>query len=496
MKFHPEYVETVLAPIFREFRDEFRDYLLDIHYAHLLMLSRTGILSRGEACALAAALGRAESAELGSATFDGNDEDYFFYLERILEEQCGAALAGRLHTARSRNDIDLTLYRLRGRRELAAVAREVCSLRACLLHLCERERDTLIPLHTHSQAAQPSTVAHYLLASLEHLERDFRRLVRALENMNRCPLGSCAITGTGFPIDRELTARLLAFDGPAGNTYGGIAAADYLLEGVSAVVVLLVQIGRVAQDLLFWSSSELQHVRLEDGFVQVSSIMPQKRNPVALEHCRALASRALGGASTIIQMLHNTPFGDIVDAEDPLQPVVSGVLRDSASVLRLLAAALASATFDDVALEAKAGQYWTTLTELADTLVMEQGISFREAHRICSVLVDRSEAGDDLPTAFARAARQVLGRPLPYTPERLLEILSPRNFVAKRRTAGGPAPQPLQAALEESSRRLQTDQVALGRDLSRWDDYRQLLRRAVHSELGEGMVRSSGVPGQ
>jgi argininosuccinate lyase len=148
--------------------------------------------------------------------------------------------------------------------------------------------------HTHTQPAQPSTIAHYLLAVIEQLERDTVRLKSAYASTNRNPLGACAITGTGFPIDRDRTAALLGFAGPTGNTYGSIATVDYLLESVSATSVLLAGLGRVLQDLLLWCTAEFGYLRLSDGFVQGSSIMPQKRNPVGLEHARAIASKALG----------------------------------------------------------------------------------------------------------------------------------------------------------------------------------------------------------
>src|SRR3954469_25514266 len=181
-------------------------------------------------------------------------------------------------------------------------------LRRTLLDLVDAHRETIFAVHTHTQRAQPTSVAHYLLGVIEQLERDAIRLQGAFERTNRNPLGACAITGTGFDIDRQLTSDLLGFDGPTGNTYGSIATVDYLLESTSAASVLLVGLGRFVQDLLLWSTTEFDYVRLGDGFVQSSSIMPQKRNPVALEHARAIGSKALGQAQAILTTVHNTPF--------------------------------------------------------------------------------------------------------------------------------------------------------------------------------------------
>src|SRR4029453_10222622 len=219
--------------------------------------------------------------------------------------------------------------------------------------------------------AQPTTIGHYLHAVVEQLERDATRLRAAYVSTNRNPLGACAITGTGFPIDRARTSELLGFDGPTGNTYGSIATVDYLLESVSATSVLLAGIGRVVQDLLLWCTSEFGYLRLGDEFVQSSSIMPQKRNPVALEHARAIGSKALGQASAIMLSVHNTPFGDIVDTEDDLQPLIASMFHDALRAVTLVAATMRGADFNVERLEAQASEGGTTLTELADHLVRE-----------------------------------------------------------------------------------------------------------------------------
>jgi argininosuccinate lyase len=478
MRFAKDYVDNVLRQNFEDFRSLFLDHLLDIHYAHLVMLNRIGILSPREGRDLADGLDRIAETDLGKVVYDGAFEDVFCLVEEILAGHCGAETAGRLHTARSRNDIDVTLYRLRWRVELAAVQRVGLDLRAVLLEICRREIETLFPLYTHAQAAQPSTVAHYLHAAVEHLERDHGRLSRAISTLNRCPLGSCAVTGTGFPIDRHLTARLLAFDGPTGNTYGSIGAADYVLEGVAAVMVLLNMLGRVVQDLLLWTTSEFRFLRLGDEFVQPSSIMPQKRNPVALEHARALAGRSLGQASAVFQMIHNTPFGDVVDLEDDLQPLVDRTLRDARAAVALTAGALGTATFDRELLARKAGEDWITATDMADFLVAEEGLSFRDAHRVTSEVVRDLEAGSSVsvPEALRSAGRSLLGRDLIRSDEELRRVLSPREFVNRRKTLGGPAPEVLAEALGRSEAQLIEDRRRLEEVAGRFSCYRTDLR--------------------
>jgi argininosuccinate lyase len=290
VRFDPEYVSQVLNENFEDAKTLFLSPLLAIHYAHLVMLAERGIITASDARSIREALDGISVEAIKCTPYDGTCEDLFFYIERILVRACGEDVAGRLHTARSRNDIDMTMYRMRQREFVAALIGSVLALRTCLLDLASRHRMTLFAAHTHTQPAQPTTLAHYLLGVIEQLERDVRRLQAAYVSTNRNPLGSCAITGTGFPIDRHLTSELLGFDGPTGNTYGSIATVDYLLESVSAAAVLLAGLGRVVQDLLLWCTAEFGYLRLADGFVQSSSIMPQKRNPVALEHARAIGS--------------------------------------------------------------------------------------------------------------------------------------------------------------------------------------------------------------
>ena len=458
-RFDPEYVKCVLNDNFEDAKAQLLSPLMAIHYAHLVMLAAQGIVPREEARAIRNALNAVSQDEVRRTPYDGECEDLFFHVERLIAAACGEDVAGRLHTARSRNDIDMTMYRMRQRECILGLLDATLELRRVLLQLAGRHRETIFAVHTHTQRAQPTTVAHYLLAVVEQLERDGSRLTEAYRRTNRNPLGACAITGTGFPIDRDLTAELLGFDGPTCNTYGSIATVDYLLEAASAAAVLLAGHGRVVQDLLLWSTSEFSYLRLGDGFVQSSSIMPQKRNPVALEHARAIGSKALGQSQAIVLSVHNTPFGDIVDTEDDLQPLVFAMFRDATRAVALVAAAMGTAEFDSVRLEARAGDGWTTLTELADTLVRERGLPFRTAHAISGRLIALRQAypEESLAALLVKASAAVLGTPVEYSETALAAILSPRHFVEVRRTYGGPAPEETARAADVSRLKLEDD---------------------------------------
>jgi argininosuccinate lyase len=478
MSFAPEYVRYVLNENFEDAKALFVEPLLAIDYAHLVMLREHDIVSAGDARRIRNALDGVSIDVVRQARYDGTCEDLFFYIRQLVSGALDEDTAGRLHTARSRNDIDMTMYRMRQREFVLGLVKASFELRTALLGIAAAHRHTIFPAHTHTQPAQPTTVAHYLLGMIEQLERDGMRLKAAFLTTNRCPLGACAITGTGFPIDRWTTARLLGFDSPTRNTYGSIATVDYLLESMGATAGLLVGLGRFVQDMLLWCTMEFGYLRLPEGFVQCSSIMPQKRNPVALEHARALGSKALGQALGIFAAIHNTPFGDIVDTEDDLQPLVFSALKDATRAGRLVAAAMAGAEFDVEAMARRAREGWTTVTELADTLVRDHGLPFQRAHAIAGRVVQLATANGAMALSeIVRAASTaVSGQPLEYTDDQLREILSPKHFVSIRKTLGGPSPIETELAIEESRSRFTDDQTWLDERLARLKDAEGELR--------------------
>jgi argininosuccinate lyase len=481
MAFAPEYVRSVLSENFEDAKARFLAPLLAIHHAHLVMLAERGIVSREDARAIRDGLGGIAVEDVRKAAYDGTCEDLFFYVEQLMVAACGEEIAGRLHTARSRNDIDMTMYRMRQREMILALLDASLRLRAAMIDLAERHREDVFAAHTHTQPAQPTTIAHYLLAVVEQLERDAARLRAAYHTTNQSPLGACAITGTGFPIDRRRTAELLGFDAPTGNTYGSIATADYLLESVAAAAVLLVGLGRVVQDFLLWCTTEFGYLRLGDGYVQCSSIMPQKRNPVALEHARAIGSKAVGQATAVFMSVHNTPFGDVVDTEDDLQPLVFSTFKDAIRAVKLVAAAMADARFDCGRMAGRAACGWITMTELADTLTRDHDLPFKASHAIAARLVaectDRPHAA--LSAALREVSVSVLGRAIDYDDATLAGMLSPRHFVEVRDTHGGPAPRETARALTAARAALTSDRAWLEGRLQKLKDAERLLRDAA-----------------
>jgi argininosuccinate lyase len=457
------YAETVLAPNFRDTQRLFLDAMLELHYAHTLMLAKQRIVPLEIARRCIEGLDKLDRHALATVIYDGETEDLFFHIEAQLAAVAGVDNTGYMHIARSRNDIAITLYRMCLRKEILNIVAELASAQSALLSLAREHIDTLMPAYTHTQPAQPITLSHYLLAILELMTRDVRRLQAAWRTANCSPLGACAISTTGFPIDRHYTADLLGFEDLQLNSYGAIAATDYLTEAASAISVSMLNLGRVTQDFLLWCTAEFGFLRLTDAWVQISSIMPQKRNPVAFEHVRIIGSKALAQAGGILTALHNTPFGDINDAEDGLMPMVFGATHDARRALRLFGGIMSGGCEIQVErMRERAQSSFLTVTELADTLVRSEGASFHDAHRLVSSAV-KSLKGKYSPEAMVDAvsagAPGVLGHALRTPREQLIGSLDTAHFVAIRKVPGGPAREPVNAALASAEQNL--DQVLL-----------------------------------
>ena len=449
----PEYKDTVLAPLFEGFKRHHRDHLMAIHHAHGLMLAECCLLKPAELHAILAALHDASAnLDLACLTYTGEHEDYFFWLESELRARLGPDLAGRLHTGRSRNDIDHTIFKMALRTRLLGLLARLETVIATLLDRATTGAATLIVAYTHGQPAQPSTFGHYLGALIEMLLRDATRLLHAVETVDRCSMGAAAITTSGFGLDRARVADLLGFAAVQENAYGCIAAVDYVAEPYAALKLLCLGLGRFVQDLNVWTGFETAHVRVPDAFVQISSIMPQKRNPVPVEHLRLLLSLSAGRADTVLLTLHNTPFTDMNDAEGEVQAAGYEAFDSAERALILFEAFMAAIEIDEAKVRGHIAASCITITEVADSLVREEGVSFHQAHEVASALAQRMiAAGETLATlpmaAFTAAFAAAIGRAPAMDEDRFRVIGTPEYFVAVRTMFGGPAPAALAASL-------------------------------------------------
>ncbi|MBS3949442.1 MAG: argininosuccinate lyase, partial [Peptococcaceae bacterium] len=389
-KFAPNevYVKHVLEPSFNRHRHRFLKPILGIHRAHTLMLGKQKIISLEQTQALLQSLARLDLARYSTRAYDPQFEDLYFMLEHALMEDLGPDVAGNVHIAFSRNDMDATMFRMSLRDDVLGLVSLVLALRGVVTRVAADHSHTVMLAHTHNQQAQPTTLAHYLMAVEQQLNRDTERLLGVLPRLNLSPMGACALAGTGFPIDRDYVAGLLGFNGLVINTYDAVSTADYTAEIVAVLQVLLTGLSRVVCDLMFWVSNEVNALELDRSFVQVSSIMPNKRNPVALEHVRSMLGRALGRAQGVMTAFHNVPYGDINDTADNIQGDVEEILGQTQGALQLLTQILDTARVNTELLRQRSSNSLATATELADMLTRECQLSFRQAHGVVSGFVD------------------------------------------------------------------------------------------------------------
>ncbi len=484
---HPAYSRHVLQPAYADAREHLFQPMLDANRAHTIMLWEQGIIDRACTRELLAALNQVGAEGLAALAYQPGVEDLFFQIENRLVALAGPEVGGNLQLGRSRNDLGQALARMALRPLLLGLTGRLDALRATLLDLARQHLDTVMPGYTHTQPAQPTTFAHYLAGVLSTLERDARRLRSAYKTLNLSPLGAAAFTGSGFPLDREREAALLGFASLLPSSHDSIGASDQMTEAAGSLATLAVNLSRITHDMLFWATRESGAIRIHDSFIQISSIMPQKRNPVVLEHLRARLSRLLGACQTVFNQCQKIPYGDTQDIEDEIWPSIHGALSTADDVLELYEAVFATLEINAGHLLARAAAGFTTATELADMLVREAGLPFRTAHTVVARLVARAYAEGIAPDDIGQplldeVATAVIGRPLGLDDTMVRQALDPVHFVAVRNTLGGAAPEATEALLEQQQKALVADRSWLEMETTRLAAARkQLLHRA--SEL-------------
>ena len=403
--------------------------------AHAAMLGRQGILSAEEAAAIADGLDRiSKEYAAGRLVEDPALEDIHMHVEQRLTELIGP-VAGKLHIARSRNDQVATDFRLFVRTCIDEAVAGIDALEDALLTRAEEHAATVMPGFTHLQSGQPVTVGHHLMAYVAMLARDRSRFTDARARMNESPLGSAALAGTGFPIDREAVAEALGFDRPAANSIDAVSDRDFAVDYLHAAALCSVHLSRLAEEIVLWASQPFGFVKLPDAWSTGSSIMPNKRNPDAAELVRGHSARVIGDLVALLVLLKGLPLAYAKDLQDDKPP-----LFDAHDLLALSLAAMAGMVaelkFVPERMRAAAAAGHATATELADWLA-GQGVPFREAHHIAGRAVAVAEAAgkalDELSLAELQAVDQRIG-------EEVLQLLSVETAVKARRSAGGTAP--------------------------------------------------------
>jgi argininosuccinate lyase len=462
------YAKSVLAPDLDIYKKYFSAPLHAINLAHAAMLAEQGLIEPKDAAVIFEALIRIDQRRSwADQEFDGSFEDLFFLIERELGHEVGEETAGRLHTGRSRNDMEHTMFRLQLRNRLLGLLDKYAEMAERFLARAERGIDETVLLYTHGQPAQVSVLGHYLGAAIEFVLRDMTRILAALEDVNNSPMGAAAITTSGFNLDRDRVAELLGFGGIVENSYGAIANVDYITASYSTIRLGCIHLGRLVQDLITWTSFEVAQIDVPDGFVQISSIMPQKRNPVPLEHLRLKLSLASGGAEQIVQTMHNTPFADMNDSERETQATGFQVFDRLDHALELLGSFVEAMKTNQPSINRRIQKSMATITELADTMVRTEKMGFRAAHHVASNLAReallRGIGFGELPwDLFVETFEGVTGRKPKMDREEMALATSPQHFIAVREMSGGPGPGKLRQSLIGYSSRLNNLKNSLG----------------------------------
>lgn len=481
---HPLYSHHVLQPAYDDAQAYLFEPMLAAHEAHALMLAECNIISQANAAAILQAVAQIRTQGVDAFTYQPGIEDLFFRIEGEIIAQSGADFGGNLQLARSRNDLGQALARMALRDLILSAYGDLLALRQVILRRAEDFVETLMPGYTHTQPAQPVTFAHYLAGVLTFLAKDQARFAAAYVNVNESPLGAAAFTGTGFPIDRQRLAELLGFDTVITSTHHSIGAGDHLTDIGFAVQSLAIGLSRVTKDLLFLATQEAGALHIDDSFIQISSIMPQKRNPVVLEHLRARLSRTIGAAQTIALQCHNIPYGDTQDIEDEILPPVYEAVATLQASVTLYSALFETLSLHEAHLERRAGQGFTTATELADALVREGGLPFRQAHKVVATMVQQAvRAGipsDQLTIEqLQAAAQQVLGEALSFSVEQFERALDPHMFINARQEIGAVAPRATTALLAQLESGLRVDQEWLAAVQNRLRNSTALRQEAI-----------------
>jgi argininosuccinate lyase len=414
--------------------------------AHARMLGAQGIIEQADADTIIAGLEQvAADYEAEGVPGDLALEDIHMATEARLAEKIGP-VAGRLHTARSRNDQVATDFRLWVRDAMDEVGRGLAGLQAALVDRAETFADTIMPGFTHLQSAQPVTLGHHLMAYYEMLRRDRMRLADARVRLNECPLGSAALAGTGFPIDRHATASALGFDAPTANSLDAVSDRDFALDYLMAATQIALHLSRLAEEFIIWASQPFGFVSLPDAYSTGSSIMPQKRNPDAAELVRGHSGRIMGCMTALCVTMKGLPLAYSKDMQDDKPPVF-----EAHDLLGLSIAAMTgmveTVTFRTERMRALAESGFATATDLADWLVREGKVPFREAHHITGRAVKAAEEAGvalaDLPIAALQAIDSRIDA-------RVYDVLTVDASVASRKSHGGTAPDQVRARIAEA----------------------------------------------
>jgi argininosuccinate lyase len=464
----------------------------DVDKAHLVMLSECGIVDRGLAARLVLAINRLIKQNFEPLRNRKQTRGLFFLYEDYLIETEGAMVGGLLQTARSRNDLNATVLKLRLRQPLVKLVRECLKLQAVLLRRAKRFLDVIMPIYTHGQAAMPGTYGHYLAGLAQALSRDIGAVIDAATEIRCCPLGAGVAGGTPLMIDVARTAQLLGFESTAMNSVDAVASRDFVLRVLAATAVYGVTLSRLATDLLQWSTAEFDFLRLPDELVGSSSAMPQKRNPFLLEHIQGRSAAALGAFTTAAAAMHGVHFtNSIATGTEGVKPLWDAI-RNATEISTLMRLVVAGASPNRVAMLHRAEEGFVTATALSNRLMKESNLDFRTAHRLVGELILAStETGKKSIGEAVTSYQWLEGIAVS------MEGLDPTSIAMASEWGGGPAPSSVKNCLDALKRDWSRRAKQIQNQAKCWrvakaklDDATRELQRSVDPMIGDGDTES------
>lgn len=409
---------------------------IDGSLAHAEMLARQGIISWEDEDAIRQGLGKIkDEIERGEFQFKDNLEDIHMNIEARLKEIIGQP-AGRLHTARSRNDQVATDFRMWVRERCDALDQLLALLQSALVRRANEHSGTIIPGFTHLQSAQPVTLGHHLLAYVEMIARDRSRLQDARARLNECPLGAAALAGTSYPVDRKVTAEFLGFDRPMANSLDAVSARDFALEVLANASICITHLSRLAEECVLWSSTQFRFIRFSDAYASGSSIMPQKRNPDAAELVRGKTGAIYGALTQLLTVMKALPLAYNKDTQEDKEPVFRA-LDTLTDCVQVMTGMIDDFSVDSESMYRAAAEGHPTATDLADWLVRTLNMPFRNAHHVTAQLVAAANAQAKGLDQLTLAEMQKIE---PAITEEVHKVLSIEHSVAARKSYGGTSP--------------------------------------------------------
>lgn len=473
-EFAREVKEFISVPLWEKSAELLFNAYNYINIAHVIMLYESSILDLKNVKTIISFLLQLEQESRCPIKY-GSGGEFYLDLESYIIEKIGYEAGGRIHTARSRNDLLATAHRVVLRDKLIDIALKLLKLIDVEDNIAHGHMNTIMPGYTHLQHAQPITLGHYFSGHSSCLHRDCERIINCFKGIDENPLGAGALSGVTFPINRDRTTHLLGFEKMLINTLDAIASRDFCADIAYAISMLGCNISRLAEDLYLWNTTEFGFIEIDDQYSEISSIMPQKKNPFIIEHFRSKTGKMYGSLIGILTVLKGITFSQCRDITGEVMPNLLSGIYEIQAVLNILPGLLKTLKFNKTRMKAKAGEGFATVTDLVDYLVKVHGLPFRSAHHIVAKIVHQQiSCNQDYKTIDSakvnKAAKEIIKKPLKISTRIVQKVLSPETCIQSRNLPGGPAPKSVGKMISISKSKTEKYRKIVKKYDEKWND--------------------------